>query len=237
MGIVGGYEILNKMKADEEKKVKYYYELLNKTLTNDSIELSIIESMELSFPTDYNRWLVVIGFFDINRQKQILQSFVTTLKANIEIAEIRDGEKPPKACYDALRIYEIHLQTIIATENTLNTDNLRCTIETFSELFSVDEWSKYVDALTQCNPPLLQKEADKTYKFIGNKNKQNGCVGQWFNYLKCHENVIKHVSKHVIAKVLSSEIQDFEIRASTVDTETNIYKDKYEEQLKKLIKT
>lgn len=134
MSVIGGIESLNKIYDDEAKKVERYFKLLIK----DSNEFNSFESMELSFPTDYNRWLVVIGSFDMNRQKQILQSFVTTLKANIEIAEIKDGVPPPKACYDALRIYEIHLN-MLSSEKRNTTDNTK-TYDTdrnkISELFT-----------------------------------------------------------------------------------------------------
>ncbi len=134
MGVIGGVESLNKIYDDEAKKVKLYLELLIK----DSNELNPFEAMLLSFPTDYDKWLVAIKFFEINRQKQILQSFITNLKSNIEIVEIRDGVLPPKVCYDALRIYEIYLNTL-SSEKRNTTDNTKTydtDITKISELYN-----------------------------------------------------------------------------------------------------
>lgn len=111
MGIIGGMDALNKFKENKAKKVRMYTDILIKALTGK--ELDPIENMELCFPTDTEIWLEIIKPFNLKRTVQILSLFVNELKANIEIAEIRDKERPPQQCYDALRIYEIHLNSLL----------------------------------------------------------------------------------------------------------------------------
>lgn len=138
MGVIGGMDVLKELYEDESKIIDRYFKLLEKAWTYGEKDLDIIESMELSFPVDYSNWLIVIKAFDVKKQEQILHSFVTNLKANIEIAEIRDDETPPKDFYNALRIYEIHLNmlSLEKEEATSITETYDTDINKINELFT-----------------------------------------------------------------------------------------------------
>lgn len=92
-----------------------------------------------------------------------------------------------------------------------------------SEVFTVTDWKKYVDAFTQCNPKLLN-EVNGVYQFIGNVKTQKGVIAAWFKFLKSKGIIDQSLNREVIAKTLSNEIQNYSIAASSVDNESNAYK-------------
>lgn len=100
-------------------------------------------------------------------------------------------------------------------------------------LFTVKDWEKYVDALTICEPPMLKKKND-TYYFIGNKKNQKGVVASWFKYLKSKGVINQSINRDEIAKVLSSEINNFSIVGSTIDNISETYNSQFAKQLEKL---
>ena len=103
-------------------------------------------------------------------------------------------------------------------------------IKSFSDMFTVTGWNKYLDALTECTPKLLKKENDN-YTFIGNQKTQRGCIAQWFKYLKAKGIIYQTLNRQEIAKVLSNEIVNFSIVGSSIDNETEFYKTTIHKQL------
>lgn len=104
--------------------------------------------------------------------------------------------------------------------------------KTFDDIFIFAPWQKYLDALVKCTPQLI----DTNYRFIGNKKTQRGVIASWFKYLKSKGIIDQSINREELAKVLSSEIKDFSISSSSIDNESNAYKDKFERQLLELIK-
>jgi len=103
-------------------------------------------------------------------------------------------------------------------------------IKSFSDMFTITDWNKYLDALTECKPKLLKKENDN-YTFIGNQKTQRGCIAQWFKYLKAKGIIYQTLNRQEIAKVLSNEIVNFSIVGSSIDNETEFYKTTIHKQL------
>jgi hypothetical protein len=104
------------------------------------------------------------------------------------------------------------------------------TPQTLKELFTDPEkWEYYINALCECNPPLLKKESGQ-YRFIGNPNNQIGVVGYYFFDLQKH-NILKVVNSQIIAETLNNTILDFKIKESTVRSETSKYSKVFRPQL------
>jgi hypothetical protein len=54
---------------------------------------------------------------------------------------------------------------------------------TLKDLFTVNNYEDYIDALVQCEPQLLKNNEGK-YTFVGNLQTQKTCVSYWFKFLK-----------------------------------------------------
>jgi hypothetical protein len=104
----------------------------------------------------------------------------------------------------------------------------------FNDIFTCQDWAKYIEVLIQCKPALLKKENNR-YLFIGNAKTQKGCVAQWFKYLKAKGIINQSISRDDLAKVLMNEINNFRITGSSIDNQSNNYAKVFEEQLKNLL--
>lgn len=103
---------------------------------------------------------------------------------------------------------------------------------TFADIFTVKDWNKYLTPLTQCTPRLLEyNETDNVYKFIGNKKKEQGCIAQYFKQLKAKGIINSNVNRDELAKVLSTNLQNFKISGSSIDNNSKQYEEIYEKQL------
>lgn len=87
---------------------------------------------------------------------------------------------------------------------------------TLKDLFTTENWQKYLDALTQCKPAILRREKDQ-YRFIRNKKTQRGVIAAWIKYLKTKGIIRTNLNRNEIARVLTSEIFDYSINGSTLD--------------------
>ncbi len=114
-------------------------------------------------------------------------------------------------------------------------DEKKINTKTLQEIFIVENWQKYIDILTTCEPKLLRKE-NNNYKFIGNKKTQKGCIAQWFKTLKIKGIIDQSIDRGELASVLSSEIIDFSINGSTIDNVSTNYKTTFEKQLEVTLK-
>lgn len=101
-------------------------------------------------------------------------------------------------------------------------------------LFIVEDWEKYIDALTVCEPPILKKEKE-IYTFIGNKKTQRGVVASWFKYLRTKGIINQSINRYLIAEILSSEIKNYQISGSSFDNTSNLYNKQFSRQLEKFI--
>jgi hypothetical protein len=204
VSVIGGMDVLKELYEDESKIIDRYFKLLEKAWTYGEKDLDIIESMELSFPVDYSNWLIVIKAFDVKKQEQILHSFVANLKANIEIAEIRDDETPPKDFYNALRIYEIHLNmlSLEKEEATSITETYDTDVNKIKKLFSFlnddiiackeHEFLKAVATANFSNITILKKSKFQFMIFaLGTYN--GGMSKEW--YLESAKSINKRASK------------------------------------------
>jgi hypothetical protein len=98
------------------------------------------------------------------------------------------------------------------------------------DLFTIENYEDYIDALVNCEPQLLKKKEGK-YSFVGNEKKQKTCVSSWFKYLKSKGIVNQSINRKDIATILSACIENYSVAGSSVDTYSEEYKDKFEKQL------
>lgn len=102
---------------------------------------------------------------------------------------------------------------------------------TLADIFTVKEWDEYLKPLTQCSPRLLEYDkANNVYKFIGNKKKEQGCIAQYFKQLKAKGIIDSNVNRDELAKVLSTNLQNFKISGSSIDNNSKQYEEIYEKQ-------
>lgn len=104
--------------------------------------------------------------------------------------------------------------------------------KTFADIFTVINWDKYLRALTECTPRLLEyDETNNAYKFIGNKQKEKGCIAQYFKQLKAKGIIDSNINRNELAKVLSNSLSNYKISGASIDNESETYKKIYEKQL------
>jgi len=121
--------------------------------------------------------------------------------------------------------------TIVAQQTKESNQSLP---KTFEDIFTEDDWAKYLDALVKCEPQLLTKKND-SYHFVGNKITQRGVIAAWFKYLKSKGIIDRSLNRNQLASVLSSNIDSFTICGASIDNQSKIY-NKVEPQLIELIK-
>jgi hypothetical protein len=105
--------------------------------------------------------------------------------------------------------------------------NLTC----FEDIFTTNDWRKYVDVLTKVEPPLL----DPNWKFIGKKG-DKGVICSWFTDLQ-KENKIKAVDKSTLSRIINAQIKNIEIgtHGRTFGNYSNRYEVKYKSAINQLI--
>lgn len=86
--------------------------------------------------------------------------------------------------------------------------------------------------MTECTPRLLEyDETNNAYKFIGNKQKEKGCIAQYFKQLKAKGIIDSNINRNELAKVLSNSLSNYKISGASIDNESETYKKIYEKQL------
>lgn len=106
--------------------------------------------------------------------------------------------------------------------------------KTLSDMFSVTNYTEYIDILTKVEPKLLMKKHDK-YHYIGNMKGQKGCVAYFFKELKDKGKIYGYIDRDTMAKILSAEIENYHTAGSTIDSKNSIYTELFEKQIKSMI--
>ncbi len=103
--------------------------------------------------------------------------------------------------------------------------------KTFKELFKIDDWKKYINALVHV------KLLDSNYNFIGNPNKHKGVIASWFYSLQNEHNVInKGISRAVLMEVVNKELPNLHIGGDKSFEQFSVsYQKKYRNQLENYI--
>jgi len=100
-------------------------------------------------------------------------------------------------------LFDIDLTQQSATTN-LNNRKPQTSPTTFEEIFIVPDWKRYIDALMQTDPPLLNGNME----FIGKKQGGTGEVGRWIAYLKFRSIINPNISRQHLGIVFSSNIKN-----------------------------
>lgn len=104
--------------------------------------------------------------------------------------------------------------------------------KSFADIFTVKDWDKYLRALTECTPRLLEyDETNNTYKFVGSEKKEKGCIAQYFKQLKARGIIDSNINRNELANLLSNCLLNFKISGASIDNESEQYKKIYEKQL------
>jgi hypothetical protein len=114
-------------------------------------------------------------------------------------------------------------------KSTLN--KLKESPKTFKEIFKVEDWQKYIDALVSVQ--LL----DSNYNFDGNANLHKGVIASWFYSLQNDFKVIKKgISRAVLMKVVNNELPNLDIKSDKLFERFSVsYQKKYRERLENYI--
>jgi hypothetical protein len=102
----------------------------------------------------------------------------------------------------------------------------------FSEIFIEADWRKYIDALTQTNPAILNSEQE----FIGNQRKHKGVICSWIIHLQNKSKIKASINRSQLATVLNNEIKNLNLGADgrTFGNHSNLFDDNYKKQLENL---
>jgi hypothetical protein len=83
--------------------------------------------------------------------------------------------------------------------------------ESWSDLFAVEDWSKYMKILCETDPPILTKDSSGQYRPANGISK--GVIGRAF-YFFLDENLLKTKGREALARLLSS-LLDFKINGTS----------------------
>jgi hypothetical protein len=104
----------------------------------------------------------------------------------------------------------------------------------FDNIFVAKDWHQYINVFTKTSPPLLNKE----WQFIGKLKKHKGVLCSWIKHLQ-NKGIIKMtVNRAQLSKVLNNEIKflNLGVDGKTIDNYSNVYVNKFEQQLIELTK-
>lgn len=116
-----------------------------------------------------------------------------------------------------------------------NKDSVQIIPTTIADLFEVEDWQKYIEALTECKPKILKNDNGK-YRFIGSVKIHRGVIAAWFKALKEKGIINQSFNKYTIAEVLTKEIINYSISHSSVNNKSLNYEKIFEKQLLDYIK-
>jgi|GEM_PF-5143796 len=111
---------------------------------------------------------------------------------------------------------------------------IKPTPKTFAEIFTVDDWRKYIDVLCEDEINLLKK-AGKGYNYIGRMRKDKGVICGWISTLQGKKIISADISRQNLASVLNAEILKFDLGADgrTFHLTSKEYDNNYKETLLK----
>ena len=108
------------------------------------------------------------------------------------------------------------------------------TAQTFSDIFSNQDWQKYILVLKKTEPPLI----NSNFEFIGNPKRHKGVICSWIKHLQ-YKGIIKQtINRSKLADVLNNELKNFNMGkdGKSFDNTSETYKKEFEFQLLALIK-
>lgn len=176
---------------------------------------------------------------NINKMAYLsLQEFNNSLKNNYSPIvdmirmSIKDGylgNEDEKIIVSCLReiIYMLRVEKIellkLLNDNTLDNKDLT----NFESLFGSSDYNKYLDLIIDSDFKLLEKTENGKYKYIGNQKTQKGAIAAYFKTLKARGIINQSANRVQIAKVLSTQIENYSISGSSIDNKSGFYEDKF----------
>lgn len=106
---------------------------------------------------------------------------------------------------------------------------LKPLVKNISDIFIDSDWEKYIDALNQTDPPLL----DDKRRFIGKPKKHKGVICNWIRNLQDMHIVKNDISRQKIVVVLNEEIKNLNLgkEGKTLNNPSYTYEQEFEKQL------
>jgi len=217
------HRIVNIAPIPYQKGNKLYFTFLFLLIIDFGIEYTS-EILEFHYQKS-----IISKLFFIDDLKIQIKLIPKIFKDDLIIAEIKEWiSKKPNRNYEKIDFSDlvIDFNPEITNEQIIEKDiTIPKKVEAqtgLQSLFIVEDWELYVDVLTKCKNPLLQKENYK-YKFIGNNKGDRGIVGSWFNYLKQDGKIARSYKREDIADILTKEILNYSISASNVEDESRAF--------------
>jgi hypothetical protein len=99
------------------------------------------------------------------------------------------------------------------------------------DIFSVEDYKKYFDALSATVPPILTED----WVFIG-KKKHKGVVASWFKHLQNLGIIKQKINRETLAALLNEAIKEFNLGTSgrTISDYSVTFEREFKDQLEKL---
>lgn len=112
---------------------------------------------------------------------------------------------------------------------TLEDEAKKTTATTFKEIFTVNDYEKYINALHQVENPVI----DENWNFIGKQKGSKGVICNWIKELGNKGLINSKYNRQVLAAVCNNEIKDFNLGkdGKTFDNTSKIYDDNYKDLL------
>jgi len=99
----------------------------------------------------------------------------------------------------------------------------------FSDIFSVTDWGKYISALKNTDPPLI----NDLNEFIGKPRLHKGVICSWIKHLQYKSIIRQSINRAQLSLVLNNEIKKLNLGkdGKTFDNESTEYTTVFEKQL------
>lgn len=172
--------------------------------------------------------------FQRNTLRDLLNQMEEFIKNNSSIPSYIKGRIVPVTILS----WELYQNALLLhktlDEKVLSADEVKSKSKysTFKEIFIEEDYKKYINVLSEVEPPLI----DGNWKFLNNVVGGKGVICSWFGYLLTNGK-IKRISRQELAYVVNSEIKNVCIGSDgrSIGEESNKYKDDYISQLEVLL--
>lgn len=177
---------------------------------------------------------------DLNKKYLIQQ--MARLKDLINRMDEYTTEHPFQAHYDNGRIdviskknwplYQNSMVLFEAIKARINLVEEKALPATFKDIFLVEDYRKYIDALASAKPPLIKTD----WSYINQKGSK-GVICSWIKFLQSKGIVLGNLNRENLSVILSNEIKGLNLGKSgrTFDDYSQSFDNDYKEQLKELL--
>ncbi|WP_157547144.1 hypothetical protein [Kordia zhangzhouensis] len=165
------------------------------------------------------------------KQKTLLDEF--KLGEKKYIPTIKKWLENEKSYFKSIKKELKEIKQSIPTDKPKKTNKEEIKAYTFKEIFTVNDYEKYINALHQVENPVI----DENWNFTGKQKGSKGVVCNWIKDLQTKGIISGKYNRQILAEVCNNEIKDFNIGkdGKTFDNFSPKYNDNYKDVLLEIV--